>query len=84
MLIAHAGHWLVNAAYLTPVVGFLGWLGWVTWKERREEQPGLRPPPLSSPHASGRSCSWLERRPVTPEVAGSSPVARASRLQSVG
>lgn len=40
MLIAHAGHWLVNAAYLAPVVGFLGWLGWVTWKERREGGPG--------------------------------------------
>jgi hypothetical protein len=38
--IAHAGHWLVNAAYLAPVVGFLGWLGWVTWKERREEGRG--------------------------------------------
>ncbi len=36
MPIAHAGHWLVNAAYLAPVVGFLGWLAWVTWKERRE------------------------------------------------
>ena len=35
--LAHAGHWLVNVAYLAPVVGFLGWLGWVTWKDRREE-----------------------------------------------
>ena len=35
MLIAHAGHWLVQAAYLLPVVGFLGWLGYTTLKERR-------------------------------------------------
>ena len=35
--IAHAGHWLVNVAYLAPVVVFLGWLGWVTVKERRSE-----------------------------------------------
>ena len=34
--LAHAGHWLVNLAYLAPVVGFLGWLGWVTVKERRQ------------------------------------------------
>ena len=38
--LAHAGHWLVNAAYLAPVVGFLGWLGWVTWKDRREDGAG--------------------------------------------
>jgi len=35
--LAHAGHWLVNVAYLAPVVVFLGWLGWVTVKERRSE-----------------------------------------------
>ena len=44
--LAHAGHWLVNAAYLAPVVGFLGWLGWMTWKERRRaaSADGLRYP----------------------------------------
>lgn len=36
--LAHAGHWLVNMAYLAPVVGFLAWLGWVTLKERREQR----------------------------------------------
>ncbi len=35
MLIAHASHWLVNLAYLAPVVGFLAWLGIVTYRERR-------------------------------------------------
>jgi len=35
MLIAHTSHWLVSAAYMLPVVGFLGWLGMVTYKERR-------------------------------------------------
>ena len=35
MLIAHGGHWLVNVAYLAPVVGLLAWLGLATYKERR-------------------------------------------------
>jgi len=34
--IAHASHWLVNIAYLAPVLGFLAWLGLTTFKERRE------------------------------------------------
>jgi hypothetical protein len=25
-LVAHAGHWIVNAAYFAPVVAFLIWL----------------------------------------------------------
>jgi threonine/homoserine/homoserine lactone efflux protein len=36
--IAHAGHWLVNIAYLAPVVGFLGWLSWTAFRERREKR----------------------------------------------
>ena len=35
VLIAHAGHWLVQVAYILPVLGFLAWLGWTTLKERR-------------------------------------------------
>lgn len=35
MLIAHSSHWLVNLAYLAPVVGLLAWLGMATYKERR-------------------------------------------------
>lgn len=35
VLIAHAGHWLVQVVYLLPVVGFLAWLGWTTLKARR-------------------------------------------------
>jgi hypothetical protein len=35
MLIAHAGHWLVSAAYFVPVLGFLIWLGVAQVKDRR-------------------------------------------------
>lgn len=38
ILLAHAGHWLVNAAYFAPVVGFLGWLGWTELRNRRERR----------------------------------------------
>lgn len=39
--LAHTGHWLVQVAYLLPVVAFLGWLGWSTLKERRKGgEPG--------------------------------------------
>jgi len=38
--IAHAGHWLVNVAYLAPVLGFLVWLGLTTWRDRRAERRG--------------------------------------------
>ncbi len=37
-LLAHAGHWLVNAAYFAPVVGFLGWLGFSELRSRRERR----------------------------------------------
>ena len=35
MLIAHAGHWLVSAAYFVPVLGFLIWLGVTQVRDRR-------------------------------------------------
>jgi hypothetical protein len=35
VLIAHAGHWLVSAAYFVPVLGFLIWLGVTQVKDRR-------------------------------------------------
>jgi threonine/homoserine/homoserine lactone efflux protein len=38
LLLAHAGHWLVNAAYFVPVVGFLTWLGWTELRARRERR----------------------------------------------
>jgi hypothetical protein len=41
--IAHTSHWLVNVAYLAPVLGFLAWLGLTTFKERREERRGGGP-----------------------------------------
>ncbi|HYI98539.1 MAG TPA: hypothetical protein VEX36_02515 [Thermoleophilaceae bacterium] len=37
-VLAHAGHWLVNAAYFVPVVGFLTWLGWTELRARRERR----------------------------------------------
>jgi hypothetical protein len=33
--IAHAGHWLISAAYFVPVLSFLIWLGIVQLRERR-------------------------------------------------
>lgn len=51
LLIAHSSHWLVNLAYLGPVLAFLVWLGFTTLKERRqetnggEENVGQRPKP---------------------------------------
>lgn len=36
--IAHPGHWLVDAAYAAPVVGFLLWLGWNELRSRRERR----------------------------------------------
>jgi len=41
-LLAHAGHWLVNAAYFAPVVGFLAWLGWTELRGRRERRDEQR------------------------------------------
>jgi hypothetical protein len=38
MLIAHAGHWLVSAAYFVPVLGFLIWLGVAQVRDRRENK----------------------------------------------
>ena len=36
MVIAHAGHWLVNLAFAAPAVGFIAWLGYITIKDRRD------------------------------------------------
>jgi hypothetical protein len=38
VLIAHAGHWLVSAAYFVPVLGFLIWLGVTQVRDRRENK----------------------------------------------
>ncbi len=37
MIVAHAGHWLVQVAYFLPVLAFLGWLVVTTLRERRRE-----------------------------------------------
>jgi hypothetical protein len=40
MPIAHVGHWLVNIAYLLPVVAFLVWLAITQIRERRRSRSG--------------------------------------------
>jgi hypothetical protein len=40
LLLAHAGHWLVNAAYFVPVAGFMVWLGFSELRSRRERRAG--------------------------------------------
>jgi hypothetical protein len=35
LLIAHAGHWLINVSYFLPVAAFLGWLAYVQIRDRR-------------------------------------------------
>ncbi len=38
MLIAHAGHWLINVAYFAPVAAFLVWLVILQIRERRRRR----------------------------------------------
>jgi len=40
IVLAHAGHWLVQVAYFAPVLAFLVWLGITTLKERRRGREG--------------------------------------------
>ena len=49
-LLAHAGHWLVNAAYFAPVVGFLAWLGWTELRGRRERRAEQRAEQRAAAH----------------------------------
>ena len=42
IVLAHAGHWVVQAAYFLPVVAFLVWLAITTVRERRRDGPGTR------------------------------------------
>jgi hypothetical protein len=42
LLLAHAGHWLVNVAYFAPVVAFLVWLGGNELRERRSRRKAER------------------------------------------
>ena len=35
MVLAHAGHTIVNLAFAAPAVLFIGWLVWITIKDRR-------------------------------------------------
>lgn len=53
ILLAHAGHWLVNVAYFVPVVGFLGWLGWTELRSRREKRAETRDDAADPPPGSG-------------------------------
>jgi hypothetical protein len=36
-LFAHAGHWIGQLLYLTPVVALVGALAWAKYKDRRRE-----------------------------------------------
>jgi hypothetical protein len=40
IVLAHAGHWLVQVAYFAPVVAFLVWLAFVSIRERRRDRAG--------------------------------------------
>jgi hypothetical protein len=40
MVLAHAGHWITNAAYFLPVVAFIVWLVITQIKERRRSRSG--------------------------------------------
>lgn len=44
VVVAHAGHWLVNLLYALPVVVIGGGLAWAAWKER-----GMDPEDLDAP-----------------------------------
>ena len=35
MIVAHAGHWLVNLAFALPAVAFIAWLAVITIRDRR-------------------------------------------------
>ena len=35
IVLAHAGHWLVNLVYAAPVIALGGWIAVVSWKDRR-------------------------------------------------
>jgi hypothetical protein len=37
-LVAHAGHWIVNAAYFAPVVAFLIWLAVTQFRANRKSR----------------------------------------------
>lgn len=37
-VLAHPGHWIVQAAYFAPVLAFLVWLAITTLKERRRRR----------------------------------------------
>ena len=53
MVVAHAGHWIVQVLYLAPLVVFVGILAWTTLKQRRQRaalEPGAD---AGRPAASG-------------------------------
>ena len=37
---AHAGHWLVNVAYLAPLIFLIAIIGWGKLKDRRDQRAG--------------------------------------------
>ena len=48
LVLAHAGHWLVNLLYLLPVAVVGGLIGWQAIKDRRAaRRESDRPPPAA-------------------------------------
>jgi hypothetical protein len=45
MVLAHAGHWLLNLAYAAPVIVLVGWLGVVRAREALATRRGVRKEP---------------------------------------
>ena len=53
IVLAHAGHWLVNLSFCAARSGFIGWLGWITIKDRRRGGKSIQRRPLGRARPSG-------------------------------
>lgn len=52
-LMAHAGHWLVDLFYLSPVLALLVAIGVGKWRDRQAGDPGPVAGPDPDPRSSG-------------------------------
>jgi len=57
IVIAHAGHWLVQLIYLVPLAVLVGVIFWGRYRDRRKERAypqhrGATDPGATRPHAS--------------------------------
>ena len=53
LVLAHAGHWIVQVLYVAPLLAFLGFLVWTKLKERREREV-VAPDAEAGPAAAAR------------------------------